>query len=244
VLERLLMKDINFIYLSEYAYNVCEKPYPAQKSIPEWHKNMKPYLVDEENPNGDKLLIRNSHSNATAKKCLPMLDSISSGYIIPLWADVLVTKKNNDAHITWRVDEDVFALHGSSSLEIPAPPGYSSQVFKYISHLKIKTPKGYSIMINQPNGHYDLPFYALPAIIDSDKSEIDNSFPVRIKSDFEGIIEKGTPIIQVTPFKRENWSSKFSWITPEQHRMQENKWFKSTIKNNYSKRIWSKKEYK
>ena len=174
-----------------------------------------------------------------------MLDAISSGYIIPLWCDVQVIKENNEHGIFWKVDSDVFQIHGNQgNVNIPSPEGYGNQVFKYISYLKIRTPKGYSVMVNQPHGHYDLPFFAFSAIIDSDKSMIDNSFPIRIKADFEGIVKKGTPIVQITPFKRDNWKSKYSWISHEQHAIEENKWFKSVLRNNYTERIWSKKEYK
>ena len=238
-----MTKEIEFIYLDEYSFNVCEKVFPSKKIIPEWLKKIKPYEKSIENTNGNKIIVENHESNASAKKCIPMRDAITSGYTVPLWTDVAIRQVNNFPRITWRTSHDVFELHGSSSRDIPPPFGYDPIVFKYISNLKIKTPKGYSILVLPVIGHNRQPFTAIPAIIDSDKSCIDNSFPVWIQSEFEGIVEKGTPMVQIIPFKRDNWKSRLSWITREQHVMEQDKGMKSTIVNNYIKNIWSRKEF-
>jgi hypothetical protein len=54
----------------------------------------------------------------------------------------------------------------------------------------------------------DLPFYCIPAIVDTDKHPSPVNFPFFIKKGFEGIIDYNTPIIQMIPFKRESWSHK------------------------------------
>lgn len=238
------MKKIIFEYIGKYAYDMCEKPYPSIENIPEWHKKMKPYSISEDNPKGSKLMIIDGHSNATAKKCTPMLDSISFGYTVPLWSDVLVSNKEDQISIDWRVKKDVFQLHGPSSREIPAPEGYDSVVFKFITHFRIRTPPGYSCLITSPSGHYDLPFKAINGIIDTDKSVIDTNIPCWIKSNTNGIIEKGTPIAQIFPFKRDNWEKEFEIIDEEKQRSEEDLGFLSTIKNNYVKNIWSRKTFK
>jgi hypothetical protein len=241
---------IEFIYHNELPYKMGVFPQPAKIFLPQWYKNMTPYYISDINPEGKKIIVENQVSNATAKKCTPMLDSIISGYIVPLWCDVQIKQiKNEDTkqwfpRISWRINSSVFSLHGPSSQEIPAPFGYSPIVFKFITWFRIKTPNGYSIMINSPAGHYQLPFYAVPAIIDSDKSVIDNNFPCWIQEGFEGIVEKGTPMAQVTPFKRLNWKSEFSLISSEEHDLYEQIGFSSNIVNNYVRNIWSKKEYK
>jgi len=232
------MPKIKFIYLDEYFYQVATRPEPSQNFIPEWFRKMESY-------HGGKIQVREKESNATAKKCIPMLDAISGGYTIPLWADVIVHQdEQNQPQINWRTDRPLFDLHGPSAREIPPPPGYDNVVFKYGPYFRIETPPGYSIMVRPPAGHYQLPFHAIPAVIDSDAVKIDTNFPVWIKSGFEGIIEKGTPIAQVFPFKRESWESEFSWIPWERHMMDKDKGFDSTIKHNYIKNIWSRKSFK
>jgi hypothetical protein len=247
--KKINFQKIEFIYHDQLAYEMGIHPQPAKNFIPKWHKDMKPYHKNFFNPDGKKIIVENRSSNASAKKCTPMLDSIISGYIVPLWCDVQIRQTKNQEtkewfpSITWRIKKDVFELHGPSSREIPAPFGYDQEVFKFITWFRIKTPKGYSVMVHTPSGHYNLPFYAIPAIIDSDKSVIDNNFPCWIQKGFEGIVEKGTPMAQVTPFKRINWKANASLISYEEHIRFEDIGFNSNILNNYVKNIWSKKEY-
>jgi hypothetical protein len=241
---------IKFIYHNQMAYEMNMHPKPAKNFLPKWYKEMLPYQTTSYNLNGKKIDVEHKQSNATAKKCTPMLDGISSGYIVPLWCDIQVKQTKDEIsqewspRITWRIETDVFSLHGPSSREIPAPFGYSQIVFKFLTHFRIETPNGFSIMVHTPSGHYNLPFYAVPAIIDSDKSVIDNNFPCWIQEGFEGIVEKGTPMAQVTPFKRLNWKSEMTVIPYEEHLKKEQIGFSSNIVNNYVRNIWSKKEYK
>lgn len=240
---------IKFIYFNQLAYEMNIHPRSAKYFLPKWYKDMVPYNKSVDNPNGRKIIVENKESNATAKKCTPMLDGMTSGYIVPLWCDVQIRQLKNEEtgkwfpRITWRIETDVFSLHGTSSKEIPAPFGYDQEVFKFITYFRIQTPKGYSIMVHTPSGHYGLPFYAIPAIIDSDKSVIDNNFPCWIQEGFEGIVEKGTPIAQVTPFKRINWKMKTSLISYDEQCRYQQVGFESNILNNYIRNIWSKKEY-
>lgn len=237
------MPKITFKYRDEFSYNVHDRPKPAKEFIPDWFRNLDPYFKGPDNPTGKKIIVEDHNSNASAKKCVPMLDAMTAGYIIPLWTDVQVRQVNGGPRITWRVRSDVFELHGPNSREIPAPPGYDQIVFKYIHKLWIKTDPGYSISVSAPAGHYDLPFLQIPAVIDTDSNDMaPTPFPVWIKSGFEGIIEKGTPIAQVFPFKRESWTHEFDVAEENEYEYVLNRW-KSKIVNNYSTKSWHKKKY-
>jgi hypothetical protein len=238
-----LTNQIKFIYHNQLAYEMGVHPQPARNFLPEWFKQMSPYQKNDQNPTGRNIIVTDFTSNATAKKCTPMLDGMNAGYIVPLWCDVQVRQIDGNPNITWRIQPDVFQLHGSSSREVPAPFGYMQQVFKFITWFRIETPKGYSISVQPPAGHYQLPFHAIPAVIDSDRSVIDNNFPCWIQEGFEGIVEKGTPIAQVIPFKRTDWQMETSLIPYEEHERQEAIGFKSNILNNYVRNIWSRKSY-
>jgi hypothetical protein len=126
---------------------------------------------------------------------------------------------------------------------MPAPAGFTNLVFKYMTYFRMETPSGYSVLVKPPSGHDDLPIQAISAVVDTDKSMIDSNFPCWIRSDFEGVIKKGTPIAQLLPFKREDWKSDFSYVTEEEYQIQLNKGFLNTIKNNYVDRYWSRKKY-
>jgi hypothetical protein len=240
-----MTKKIEFVAINKFGYETQPKPYPASQNIPDWWRKEEPYSVDKNNPTGKKILINYGSSNATFKKCTPMLDAITSGYIIPLWADVQVRQENNGTpSINWITKTNVFGPHGESSERVQPPTGYSNNVFKYLNTWMPKTPKGYSVLVTAPFGHRDLPFHVIPAIIDSDRSTLEIVPPMWLKEGFEGVVEKGTPMLQITPFKRENWESEFSYLEDGEFEKNQEKNFNSTLVSHYIKNVWSKKSYK
>lgn len=60
--------------------NGIPSPRPAYKAMPEWFKALKP-----------KIEGQTAEAAGTIKKCIPVLDAVSLGYIIPLWADIIIT---------------------------------------------------------------------------------------------------------------------------------------------------------
>jgi hypothetical protein len=242
--KKLNKETITFTALDKYGFDTQDRPYPASMSIPKWWKDLTPYDKTLDNPDGKKLIVQNGISNASAKKCQPMLDAITSGYIIPLWADVVVAQTEAFPALSWRTNQPIFELHGPSSRLIPPPSGYDQVVFKYLNTWIPRTPPGYSILVSSPFGHNDLPFHAVPAVVDSDKATLELIFPMWIKTGFEGVVEHGTPMIQLTPFKRTNWTSEFNHKEDGEHRKSSDQNFGKTLVNHYIKTEWSKKDYK
>jgi len=234
-----MSKKINFRAMTKHGYDTQTKPYPAVQSVPQWWKDMTPY-----NSGSKKIAVDNRMSNASWKKCTPMLDAITSGYIIPLWTDIQIRQTNDGPFISWLQKDDVFQRHSYEADKINRPPGYGPEVFKYCNTWIPQTPPGYSIMVNSPAGYKDGPILAIPGIIDSDKSTLDFPPPVWIKEGFEGIVEKGTPLVQITPFKRENWESTFDYYEEDEFNKVLARGFDGTIINHYIKNHWSKKTYK
>jgi hypothetical protein len=235
--------EIEFVALDKYAFEVCPKPFPASQAIPQWWKDASPYVKSPQNPDGKKIIIENRESNASFKKCTPMLDLLSSGYIVPLWADVQI-KNEDDGHpsIKWRVQKNVFELHNGQEVEIP--DGYQKAQFKFLNQWVPKLPKGYSALIIACPGYPNNPFRAMQAIIDYDKTTHPLYPPMFLKEGFEGILEKGTPMFQIIPFKRNNWESKFSFLKNGQDIIDMDRDVKATLVNNYVKNFWEKKSYK
>lgn len=237
------MNTIKFKAVDKYGAEIQPKPVPASTMVPTWYKNMPQYISSNSPTDAGKLIVEDRSSNAGPKKCVPMLDGIISGYIYTLFADVQIIQGPTGPRISWRTKQNVFEMHGVGAALIPAPPGFASIPFKYLNTWIPETPKGYSIMVSQPAGHVT-PFHAIPAIIDSDRSTFQFLPPLWVSSTFEGIVEKGTPLAQVTPFKRENWASEFDVYPDGQYQIKEEKGFNSTIVNHYIKNSWSKKSYR
>ena len=242
-----MSKNINFRARSKTEFQVSPKPFPAVKKLPQWFLDMDPYseVSNPKFPTDGKLHFRDRTANATFKKCTPLLDGLSAGYIVPLFADVMVEQENGFSEIYWKTFHNVFQLHGSSSREMPAPVGYDQRVYKYLNCWIPQTPKGYSCLIISPLGYNDLPFKAIPAVVDTDSSTLELAFPMWIKSGFEGIVEKGTPMIQIIPFKRDDWESTFDYYEDgEYHHVIEERNFNSTMVGHYLKNHHSKKKFK
>ena len=233
------MPKIEFIASSEHVLKVREHPKPASDFIPQWWKEMPTHSSE------DKKFRLNPYPSVTAKRCFPLLDSMTAGYIVTLWADLLVSKdKNNNKTVQWNTVEKIcepWEKNQSSNYEITE--GYSDTVFKYYHGWKIKTPKEYSCLITHPFGYPNLPIKTLTGIVDTDMLETHANSPFLIKKDFEGIIEKGTPMFQVIPFKRDNWVSSITNDT-EENFFYASERLHSRMISSYGRFLRSSKKYK
>jgi hypothetical protein len=199
---------IEFKSVDEMAFEIDAKPYPASKAIPDWWKNA--------NSSFQHLNIPTS-GMSTFKRCMPILDVLSAGYIIPLHSDIEVVQVNNETKIMSPFPRPVVEKHMPQKVSgIEIPNGYSDVVFKYMVNWTIKTPPGYSCLVTHPFGYNNLPFHSFSGIVDSDKFHADINTPFTLKKNFSGVIPKGTPMMQIIPFKREDWESKILKGTPSE----------------------------
>jgi hypothetical protein len=212
---------------------------PSAKNIPDWYKKASPWS------GSGKPFVEDYTSNRGMKLCMPFLDSLTSGYQIPLWTDIQV-RRNNDGTIELAFMHAPDPLHsrsGENSLTFPTPPGCGPQQYAWHWPFFMETPPGYSSLITHPINRFDLPFISLTGIVDTDATMYPGNLPFFLKNDFEGIIKRGTPIAQVIPFKRDNWESE-----------KDDKIIKSGLKNKflggaelfgyYKRNSWKRKEFK
>lgn len=178
-----------------------EKPEPASAFIPDWYKKMDSYMGKDKKPDG------RGGTTGTIKRCMPVFDAITAGYIITLPADVYVSVKEGNQVFEW-ADFGLVQFHPiEQAPDHPERKPY--QYPKWINPWAIKTPKGYSTLFVQPF-HRKSVFTILPGIVDTDEYYAPVNFPMVINDpEFEGLIPKGTPIAQVIPFKRESWQIQF-----------------------------------
>jgi hypothetical protein len=123
------------------------------------------------------------------------------------------------------------------------PSGYSENAYKFNINWAIKSPTGYSILVVHPLNRGDMPFQTLSGIVDTDDYNMPINLPFLLKSDFEGIIEAGTPIAQLIPIKREFWSHKIEEFD-EIFSSQVSKKFFTKIYRVYKNLFWKRKDYK
>ena len=179
---------------------IIEKEYypePASKLIPDWYKNLESYIGGEKKPTGD------GNTTGTIKKCMPVFDSITAGYIIKLPADVFVKTVDGTPYYEWS-NLGLVQFHPvEQAPNHPAANGFTYP--KWINPWAIQTPPGYSVLFIQPM-HRESVFTILPGIVDTDQYNAPVNFPFVLNDiKYEGLISAGTPMAQVIPFKRELW---------------------------------------
>jgi hypothetical protein len=183
-------------------------PMPASKFIPEWYKNLESYFSGEKKPTGEGI------TSATAKKCMPIFDSITSGYIIRTHTDLWISQIENkngtlEQHYQW-ANFGAITFHPKQQLpEHPDGKGHEVAYPKWNNVWSIETPKGYSTLFLSPL-HGDTPIVILPGLVDTDKYTSPVNFPFVLRDpNMTGLIPAGTPIAQLIPIKREKWKMRF-----------------------------------
>jgi hypothetical protein len=232
---------IQFIPNLEDSNEGLLRPIPAVQSLPNWYKNKRPLL-----PGAEKHEVTpEQKKNVTVKWCNPFGDALAAGYFIVLENDVQVKQVEGTQEFVWFRGGDNFI--GSHSKEQIAPElipeGYSGQPWKFVNFWGIKTPPGYSTLFTHPMNRTELPFLTLSGVVDTDDYNQPVNFPFLIRSDFEGIIEAGTPIAQVIPFRRETWESEVTKFDEARVKAQHSKWGRKLFRP-YKLGYWKRKEYK
>ena len=218
---------------------------PASTAIPEWYQKM-PLLIEGHKKLG---VMRNSPdgSNLTLKGCTPMMDAFMAGYVFKLPADIQFTKDGEEIYANWRIAEKIMDVHNKEQypgLPLIEMSKDSEIVFKVINPIQVITPKGYSCLFTHPLNRHDLPFKTFTGIVDTDVYPNPVNFPIQLNKfkDDMYILEKGTPIAQIIPFKRDDWESSYDKFE-ESHREKGLYTLLSKIVRSYKNQYWVKKTY-
>jgi hypothetical protein len=211
-------------------------PKPAVKEVPNWYKDTPEYVsnlgkryVDGETPH-------------TIKKCMPVFDAITAGYILYTQVEIQVTQQNNVPYYVWP-SQDFINHH--LLIQAPLHPAKNDAGYaKFNNPYSITTPPGYSTLFIQPF-HRESVFTIFPGIVDTDTYKAPVNFPFVLNDlKWEGIIPAGTPMAQVIPFKRESWEHKIGSNKEREEQEKNSKKLKTMLFNSYKKQFWFKKEYK
>ncbi|CAB4171843.1 hypothetical protein UFOVP929_24 [uncultured Caudovirales phage] len=236
------MPEIVFTPTNKDASQRFLPPRPASEFLPQWYKDQST-LTSESMTVGDNGIL-----NSTIKRCMPILDDMMAGYIICLSSDILVSlEEDGNPRVNWSVTNcpGFISSHSSQQVScVPMPEEYSPFPLKFENFYRITTPPGYSCLFKHPTWiNPAAPFMCFSGIVDTDAHPIPVFFPFLIKKGFTGVIEMGTPIMQVIPFKRENWDSR---VEGEDNEAGALEFDKTTVKwsNRYKNNFRSLKSWK
>jgi hypothetical protein len=219
---------------------VLAKPKPASEYIPEWYKNAKGYT----DPSGKKAPTLDGTPYATVKRCMPLWDLMTAGYIIETPYDIYVRQTPDGPYFQWGEMEAIAfqAMEQFQNHPYSRDINYATRI---VHPWSIKTPKGWSVLVCEPQHQEPGPLICANGIVDTDEFSLPFNMFFKLRDPkFEGMIPAGTPFIQVIPFKRENWTSKLGGEKEKTKHKSDMRKFTTVFFDRYKKFWWNKKEYK
>ncbi|CAH2401382.1 DUF6065 family protein [Mesorhizobium ventifaucium] len=177
-------------------HGVIAPPVAAKTVLPDWFRKL---------PAVDPQQASATNNGLTVKRCMPFLDAMTTGWILPLAATVRLEIKDGGSAVDagWEFDRVMVSNHGAHQVagnpKEPAPP------CKFHNYWSIRTPPGWSCLFLPPLNRPAQPFECVAGIVDTDTYAAHIHFPFFATApDGLYVIEKGTPLVQVLPFRRED----------------------------------------
>ena len=207
------MPTLEFKTYNNTAFELM-RPIPASKMQPDWWKKSKVHTVDK------------GQVSISLRACPAMHDWLSTGYYIATNRDIHCLYENNEwssfalpdgenfegsyaspTHGKSQLMNDNFAfLRGDGSEERP------HDAFKFRVAWSVSTPPGYSTLYLDPFLHQNKYYRTWQGTMDTDMFNCltDNTqviiYPLVEKS---FIIPKNTPVLQIVPYRREQWTASY-----------------------------------
>ena len=174
---------------------VIPAPVRAKTALPDWFRKLP--AIDENH-------VSPASSGITVKRCMPFLDAMATGWIIGLAATVRMEISDGGRQVDcgWDFDRTMVSNHASHQVagnpRAPLPP------CKFHNYWTIRTPPGWSCLfvppLNRPNGVFEI----VAGVVDTDSYQSEIHFPFfATGEDGLHVLERGTPIVQVIPFRRD-----------------------------------------
>ena len=174
---------------------IIPAPVRAKTALPDWFRKLPPVT---------EARVSTNDSGLTVKRCMPFLDAMATGWVIGLAATARmeILDKGQTVNCGWDFDRTLVSNHASHQVagnpREPLPP------CKFHNYWTIRTPPGWSCLfvppLNRPNGVFEV----VAGVVDTDTYQSEIHFPFfATGEDGLHVLERGTPIVQVIPFRRE-----------------------------------------
>lgn len=229
------------------------EPIPAKKFVPNWYKNVPQHEVNK----------------FTIKGCIPVLDSITAGYLLKIPQDFEINFNMKDPESDRRITTVYFSTYvkpamgvkfgaqdeymqnhaeAHSANQLDGDKGFMAHkngmghFFKIINPWKIKTPPGYSCLFIPPMHREFDHFHILPAIVDTDTFNTTVNFPLCINKSKYPSFRK--TFEKGLPYVQVIPFKRDAWkmsISSIKHDKYQYADFRTTVINWYKRKIWSKK---
>ena len=187
---------------------------PMAKHLPAWYRN----TATEFGPPTATNLTKTGGTTFTIRGCVPVLDYMSSGYLIRCPDKVVISAQPTQVGpqqtdvgrgcTFYSNNPDILKYHAHGQCPIVIE-GEKKLYIKFNPGWIVQTPPGYSCYYYQPEFFLEERFKLLPGVVDTDQFNFEPvQFPGYLtKKESEFVVDVGTPLMAVFPFKRIYWKS-------------------------------------
>ncbi len=211
--------------------DVFPRPYPALKEIPDWYR-----AVPEDQAPEPKRSV---------KHCMPFLEAMTCGYILPLAADIELTL--DPAGVLHCQSQRVEILDVHNPVQFQGAPFQNFPVVKITNPWLMRTPPGYSTLFVPLLNRFGMPLVPLAGVVETDLFYREVNFPALLTLRRGGKLSlpAGTPLVQAIPIKRDDFQSEMTLPEKDKywdvvaHTTDEPKNY-----NYYKNHFWRKKNYR
>lgn len=163
--------------------------------MPGWFKRL---------PGLDYGALSVENDGLTVKRCVPFLDAMTTGWIIPLAATVRleISGEGTSVRAGWEYDREMVSTHNAH--QAAGNPWEPRPLMKFHNPWTIRTPPGWSCLFLPPVNRPSPVFEILSGIVDTDTYVSTVNLPfVATGADGLHTLQQGAPLAQVIPFERD-----------------------------------------
>ena len=175
-------------------HGVIAEPVPARTVLPAWLRRLPGVDPERLSPTDDAI---------TVKRCMPFLDALSTGWILPLAAAVRleITDGGRTVNAGWDFDREMVSTH--APFQVAGNPYEPRPPMKFHNHWTIRTPPGWSCLFVPPLNRPDDIVEIFSGVVDTDTYTAPVHLPfIATGPDGLHVLPKGRPLAQVIPFQR------------------------------------------
>lgn len=177
------------------------KPERSSKFIPQWLKDTPSF------PGEGPINM------GTIKDCPSTFDFMSKGYIVPMWCDLHLDIKE-DGSVSWNTPYNRFIIqhHKDEQYKDYVPKQENDNivcVLKLVNPFLCKTTSGYGMIQMPLYYHFNKDYEVMPGVVWTDiHHELNLQMIIRKPGKY--FIERGTPLVQYIPYKREKIKTEYT----------------------------------
>jgi hypothetical protein len=238
-----IMNTIKFLQMYPQLLSIVPEPEQSTKNVPTWYKDQ-PAISGSDIP--DRGIMR-----LTVKKCQAFFDAMAMGYILKVPCDIYIDTTDGNLNIQLpagmnKYHSMLISEHSEEQVShLPIDKEiYCSKILRIHPTWMVKTNPGYSTFFTSPMHQSPSPLKAIDAVVDTDNYFTDGHLSFLVKKNFKGTLKQGTPMSQVFPFKREEWTMELDNNFPAKKIEEQRSKVRSTFQNGYRLKFWQKKTFK